>query len=99
MIFEWDTEKALENQGKHGVTFDEAERAFEDFYSIETLDDEHSTFEETRFKMIAMSGWRILVVVYTMRGESTRIISSREAENHERELYERQRSEDAFYDR
>jgi uncharacterized DUF497 family protein len=36
-----------------------------------------STFEETRFKMIAMLRWRILVVVYTMRDERYRIISSR----------------------
>lgn len=86
MIFEWDTEKALENERKHGVTFTEAEQAFEDFYGIETPDDEHSTADETRFKMIAMSGLRILFVVYTMQEEKYRIISAREAEKHEREL-------------
>lgn len=95
MIFEWDTAKSQENLKKHGVSFTEAEPAFEDFYAIEEFDDEHSNAEESRFKMLAMAGEKILVVVYTMRGENFRIISAREAEQYERELYERQRSEDA----
>lgn len=94
MIFEWDTEKAGANYQKHGVSFTEAMSAFEDFYAIESLDEEHSTAEETRFKMLALVGEKVLVVVYTMREERYRIISAREAENYERELYERQRSED-----
>jgi uncharacterized DUF497 family protein len=77
--------------------FLEAEEAFADFYGIEELDEAHSTADETRFKMIAMSGARVLVVHYTMRGEKYRIISAREAENYEREIYDRERSRDAFY--
>ena len=96
MIFEWNIAKSEENQKKHGVGFDEAELAFEDFYAIEEFDDEHSIAEEQRFKMLAAAGEKILVVVYTMRGETYRIISAREAERYERELYERQRSEDAL---
>lgn len=96
MIFEWNLEKSEENQKKHGVGFSEAELAFEDFYAIEEFDDEHSTVEEKRFKMLAAAGEKILVVVYTMRGGTFRIISAREAEKYERELYERQRSEDHF---
>lgn len=95
MIFEWDIAKSEENLKKHGISFTEAEIAFEDFYAIEEFDDEHSTAEESRFKMLATAGEKILVVVYTMRGENFRIISAREAENYERELYEKQRSEDA----
>ena len=94
MIFEWNIAKSDENLKKHGVSFTQAELAFEDFYAIEEFDDEHSTAEELRFKMLAMADTKILVVVYTMRGESFRIISAREAENYERELYEGQRSED-----
>ena len=95
MIFEWDIAKSEVNLQKHGVSFTEAEIAFEDFYAIEEFDDEHSTADESRFKMLAMADEKILVVVYTMRGENFRIISAREAEKYERELYERQRSEDA----
>lgn len=97
MIFEWDAEKASENLKKHNVSFSVAELAFEDFYGIEEFDAEHSSAEETRFKMLAMAQEKILVIVYTLRGENYRIISAREAEKHERELYERQRSEDADF--
>jgi uncharacterized DUF497 family protein len=95
LIFEWNTIKSEENFKKHGVGFAEAELAFEDFYAIEEFDSEHSTAEEARYKMLAMADAKILVVVYAMRGEHFRIISAREAEKYERELYERQRSEDA----
>lgn len=44
--------------------------------------------------MLAITGEKIVVVAYTMRGESFRIISARKAEKYERELYEKQRSED-----
>jgi uncharacterized protein len=94
LIFEWDITKSEENLKKHGITFAEAEKAFEDFYAVEEFDKEHSTTEELRYKMLAMAESKILVVVYTMRGETFRIISAREAENYERQFYERQRSED-----
>ena len=94
MIFEWNIAKSEENLKKHGVSFTEAELAFEDFYAIEEFDNEHSTAEESRYKMLALASAKILVVVYTMREENFRIISAREAEKYERELYERQRSED-----
>lgn len=96
MIFEWNIEKSKSNLKNHGVSFAEAELAFEDFYAVEEFDNEHSNVEERRYKMLAMAGEKILVVVYTMRGENYRIISARLAEKNERELYERQRSEDAI---
>lgn len=95
MIFEWDIAKSEKNKRKRGINFKEAEVAFEDFYAIEEFDKEHSTAEELRYKMIAMAETKILVVIYTMCGETYRIISARKAENYERELYERQRSENA----
>jgi len=95
LIFEWDIAKSEENLKKHGVSFTEAELAFEDFYAIEEYDGEHSSADESRYKMLAMAGEKILLVVYTMRGENFRIISARDAEKYEREFYERQRSEDA----
>lgn len=94
MIFEWNITKSEENLKKHGVSFTEAELAFEDAYAIEEFDNEHSNAEESRYKMLAMAGTKILLVVYTMRNKDYRIISAREAEKYERELYERQRSED-----
>lgn len=94
MIFEWDIAKSEENLRKHRIGFEEAEICFEDFYAVEEFDAEHSTAEESRYKMLAMAETKVLVVIYTMRGASFRIISAREAEKYEREFYERQRSAD-----
>ncbi len=94
MIFEWNIEKSEKNLKKHGVSFNEAEIAFEDLYAIEKFNEKNSTADESRFKMLAITGEKIIVAAYTMRGENFRIISARKAEKYERELYERQRSED-----
>jgi uncharacterized protein len=95
LIFEWNIAKSEANLEKHGVSFAEAEFAFEDFYAVEEFDEEHSTAEEQRFKMLAMAKEKFLVVSYTMRGENYRIISARKAEKDEQEFYEKQRIEDA----
>jgi uncharacterized protein len=96
LIFEWNIAKSEKNLKNHGISFTEAEQAFEDFYAIEEFDEEHSTNKEQRFKMLAVTGEKILVVIYTMRDENYRIISARSAEKSERELYEKQRSENAI---
>ena len=87
--FEWDEEsKAGINFRKHGVRMPEAMPVFDDPYAI-TITDEESDPEERRFVTVgAGASGRILVVVYTWRGESIRIISARIAEAHEREEYE-----------
>jgi uncharacterized protein len=95
LIFDRNIAKSKLNLKNHNISFTEAEIAFEDFYAIEEFDNEHSTIDEQRFKMLAMAGEKILVVIYTLRGENYRIISARPAEKSERELYEKQRSENA----
>ena len=42
MKFEWDPVKAYANEGKHGVTFDEASTVFGDVLSVSGRDLEHS---------------------------------------------------------
>jgi len=86
--FEWDPEKALENERKHGVTFDEAVTIFSDPRALTIFDEDHSTAED-RFWTIGISGnWRILLVVHCDRSAWIRIISARRATAEERELYE-----------
>lgn len=64
---------------------------FDDPYAVTILDDE-SDPNEQRFVTLGMGATgRLLVVVYTWRGENTRIISARPAEAHEREQYEAER--------
>ena len=83
--FEWDSEKADKNYKKHNILFKVAARAFCDPNKIDDYDELHSD-DEDRFKMIGKVG-KILVVIYTKRGEKHRIISARLANKKERDDY------------
>jgi uncharacterized DUF497 family protein len=90
MHFEWDPEKARANRAKHGVSFEEAMRAFLDPLSVTILDPDHSE-SEARFVLIGQSpSGRLLVVVHTDRGDSIRLISARRATRRERRTYEQE---------
>jgi uncharacterized protein len=84
MEFEWDPAKAVSNSLKHGVEFKWAAGVFEDPWSFESLD----WYEgEVRYNRTGMVAGRVVVVTYTWRGESCRIISARKAEPYERRKY------------
>jgi len=88
LLFEWDPEKALGNEQKHGVTFDEASSVFADTLSLTIHDPLHSEDEE-RFIIIGVSCRnRMLTVVHTEREENIRIISARKATKKEIFYYE-----------
>lgn len=84
--FEWDEDEARRNVEKHGVTFEEAAEAFFDpFYQT----GDASVNDELRDFVLGYSlAQRLLLVIYTERGERTRIISARPATRAERKLYE-----------
>jgi uncharacterized DUF497 family protein len=85
--FEWDESKALKNERKHKVAFEEAKTVFDDPLSLTIPDPDHSESEDRFVDIGKSSRGRILVVVYTERGESIRIISSRKANKRERKQY------------
>lgn len=84
MKFEWDERKARANLGKHGVSFEQAAKVFDDPYLLEAPQAED--FEE-RWKAVGRAGQKVLVVVYTERGAKLRIISAREADKREQKTY------------
>ncbi len=85
MDFEWDRNKAGDNLDKHGVDFADAVSVFDDFNTI-TLDD--LTQQEKRFISIGIDCFsRLLVVIYTWRGDTIRIISARKATKKEHQQY------------
>ena len=86
--FEWDESKALMTEQKHGVSFDEAVTVFEDPLSLTIVDEAHSEEEERFVDSGASRSGRLLVVVYTERDETIRIISCRPATSAERRTYE-----------
>jgi uncharacterized protein len=87
IVFEWDPRKEGSNRRKHRVGFAEASIVFGDPLSVTIPDPDHT--EEDRFVTVGMSGRRRLpVVVHTMRGERTRLISARAATKPETSEYE-----------
>lgn len=92
MGFEWDEEsKAGINFRKHGVRMPEAIPVFDDPYAITIADDESGPNEQRLVTLGIGAAGRLLVVVYTWRGENIRIISVRPADAREREEYEAER--------
>jgi uncharacterized DUF497 family protein len=89
--FEWSPEKAEENLGKHGVSFEEAATTFYDEWAVEFYDDDHSEWED-RFLLLGISdGLRLLLVCHCHRvGDSViRLISARKATAAEAKHYRR----------
>lgn len=87
--FEWDSEKAIYNTRKHGVSFVEAATVFRDDLSVTAYDPDHS-FHEDRYITIGWSDQqRLLMVSHTERGDRIRLISARELTRAERKVYEK----------
>lgn len=85
MGYEWDASKNEANIRKHGIRFADAANVLEDEFAITVLDDASG---EQRFVTIGLdASARILVVVYSYRGENIRLISARPAAAHERDQY------------
>lgn len=85
MEFDWDPDKAEQNQRKHRVDFETATKIFLDPYYVEY--DEQDDDDGLRYNAIGLVDGRMLHVTFTMRGGTYRLISARAAERHERRLY------------
>ncbi|MBP9673994.1 MAG: BrnT family toxin [Bacteriovoracaceae bacterium] len=91
-MFSWDTNKAISNFEKHGISFEEASTVFADSDALDWEDKEHSEHEK-RFKRLGKSIMgKILLVIYAPRRlqndkETIRIISARQASRKERQTY------------
>jgi uncharacterized DUF497 family protein len=83
---EWDGRKAAANRKKHGVDFADAVTALHDEMAL-TIKDESAA--EERFITTGTDALgRVLVLVYTWRGDRLRVISARMATGQERRQYE-----------
>ena len=89
MWFEWDEDKAAGNENKHGVSFEEAATCFYDPLQVAFYDPDHSTEEDREILIANSESGRLLLVVYTLRGEAIRIISARQTTRKETRDYER----------
>jgi len=93
MEFEWSDQKNEANQEKHDISFEEAREVFEDPLQISKLDHRFSYFEERWITVGSSRRLQILVVAnlfFSDEGEEIiRIISAREANSDEVEMYEK----------
>ncbi len=87
MRFEWDEQKRKANIRKHGFDFRDAWKIFE-LPMLVALDDRQD-YGEDRWIGIGILNTRVVVIVFTERGEDTiRIISMMKATTNERIRYE-----------
>lgn len=83
---EFDPDKARANLQKHKVSFAHAEQALRDPTAV-TIEDPDAEGEQ-RFVTLGMDALgRVLVVIYTPRGDRLRLISARKASRGEMEQY------------
>jgi len=71
---------------KHGVAFEDAELVLSDPVAL-TIEDPDSLAESRQVTVGMEALSRVIVVVFTQRGEVMRIISARKATRKEREAY------------
>ncbi len=86
--FEWDRRKAASNFSKHGVSFEEAITVFVGPLARIFDDEDHSVEEQREIIVGHSTKERLLVVCFTLQGESVRIFSARKATRREQKDYE-----------
>jgi len=83
--FEWDENKRLLNNAKHGIDFTEATDVFSDPAAY-TFASKQSLVEQ-RYVTVGSAKGVLMAVVFTIRGMVVRIISARAARRGERQRY------------
>ena len=94
-LIEWNHAKEHSNRRKHGVSFELAQRVFQDPNALMVHDGIDYSSGEDRWKTIGRAAPQlVLLVAYVLRREHpievVRILSARRASRYERQPYERQ---------
>jgi len=82
--FEYDPEKSKINEANHGIDFNDARRLWLDGKGLVVS---ARSVTEPREAVIAELDGTLWTAIYTLRGESIRIISVRRSRDEERERY------------
>ena len=88
MDFAWEPRKDAANRRKHGVGFDEALTVFGDPLARIFDDPDHSADEAREIIIGHSTRERLLIVCFSERESTVRIISARSATKYERKEYE-----------
>lgn len=92
MRWTWDADKDRINKAKHGLSFELAQRVFDDPLAVSRPDPDP---DEARWQTVGLIGAVAVLVIHTwpetdpeIGDETGRIISARKATSHERKAYE-----------
>lgn len=90
--FEWDPKKAVQNESKHRIKFEQAASIFCDPRSLTIYDDSHSLDEERWITLGISNRGNVITVVHTYVEVNKnlckiRIISARKATKKEKQQY------------
>lgn len=89
--FDWDEGNSEKNWVTHGVACGEAEEVFFNVPLVLAPDAAHSNVEDRYYGLGVTNGGRPLFVVFTIRGDLVRVVSSRDMSRRERRIYEQAR--------
>ena len=84
---QWPQESSRMNWIEHRVAAGECEQVFFNQPLIAASDEKHSKSEERFFALGQTNQGRLLFVVYAIRGRQIRVISARDMNETEREVY------------
>ena len=76
LLFEWNVLKDIQNEEKHGITFHEARRAFDDPNRIIYEDLDHNTPSESRYFCLGLVDGQVVTVRFTVRNRRIRIFGA-----------------------
>lgn len=86
--FDWDDGNITKNWEKHRVTHIECEEVFFNKPLVVKKDDSHSKAEVRYYVLGKTIRDRLLFLVFTVRSSKVRVISARDMNRKEREIYE-----------
>lgn len=89
IVFQWDKGNKDKNLVKHGVADKECEEAFFDTRKRIYKDELHSAKEERFILLGQTKEGRLLYAVFTVRNKKVRVISARDINRKEKQLYEK----------
>lgn len=85
--FEWDKNKNKINIKKHGISFQDAIKVFDDNALLVIYDAKHSITEDRYINIGMVNNTLLASVITTDRGGNTRLISADKANKRLKELY------------
>ncbi len=82
MKFTWNPQKAEKVKIEHKIDFEKIKDVFEDSFSLDLIDELHSTSDEERFIIVGKTAYYGLIhLVYTMKSDDEiHFITARKAE-------------------